>query len=321
MNLKFGIRIPNVVLPRYFPMYKKLDYNVLVDYAIESELLGYDSIWVNDHLIFGSGILECWTTLSSLVPITERVRLGTLVLCNNFRLPSVVAKMAATLDYISNGRLEFGIGAGWNEEEHKAYGIPFSNPVERVERLREAIEIIKRMWTERTPCYNGRYYRIEGAVCEPKPLQNPHPPITIGGAGEKLMMKLIAQHADRCNFAHRSPDEYSHKLSVLKVACTKVGRDFGEIEKSWWGRVIISKDEKEVKKQIKTLYKSQSRESPFKEWTEKVKANSIVGTPEECVEKLRKYIKLGVTYFILRFGDAPSKNGLRLFAEEVIPKL
>ena len=190
MNLKFGIRIPNVVLPRYFPMYKKLDYKSLVDYAIESELLGYDSIWVNDHLIFGSGILECWTTLSSLVPITERVRLGTLVLCNNFRFPSVVAKMAATLDYISNGRLEFGIGAGWNEEEHRAYGIPFPNPAERVERLREAIEIIKRMWTEKAPYYNGRYYRMEGAVCEPKPLQNPHPSITIGGAGEKLMMKL-----------------------------------------------------------------------------------------------------------------------------------
>ncbi len=321
MSLRFGVRIPNVVLPRYFPMYKKLDYKVLVNYTVEAESLGYNSVWVNDHLIFGSGILECWTTLSSLAPITEKERLGTLVLCNNFRFPSVLAKMAATLDYISEGRLEFGIGAGWNEEEHRAYGIPFPKPAERVERLKEAVEIIKKMWTEEAPYYNGKYYKIEGATCEPKPMQKPHPPIMIGGAGEKLMMKVIAQLADKCNFAHRSPAEYAHKLKVLKEACRQIGRNFDEIEKSWWGRVMISRNKDEVIAQLKALYLSQRRESPFKRWIEGIKANSIIGTPEECVEKLREYMKLGVTYFIFRFGDAPSKKGLRLFAEEVIPML
>ena len=318
MKISFGVRVPNVTLPRYFPMLRRLDYKALLDYAVEAELLGYDSVWVNDHLIFGSGILECWTTLSSLVPITERIRLGTLVLCNNFRYPSVLAKMAATLDYISEGRLEFGIGAGWYEEEHRAYGIPFPKPAERVERLKEAVEIIKKIWTEESPHYYGKFYKIEGAVCEPKPLQKPHPPITIGGAGEKLMMRLIAQHADRCNFAHRSPVEYAHKLNVLKEACSKVGRRFDEIEKSWWGRAMISNDVEEINAQLKALYLSQKRDSPFEEWVEEIKANSIVGTPEECIEKLREYTRLGVTYFILRFGDAPAKKGLRLFAEEVI---
>ena len=315
------MRVPNLVLPRYFPMYKELNYKVLLDYALESELLGYDSVWVNDHLIFGSSILECWTTLSSLVPVTEKVRLGTLVLCNNFRPPSLLAKMGATLDYISEGRLEFGIGAGWNEREHRAYGIPFPKPAERVKRLDEALEIIKRMWTEDYPCYEGKYYRIEGASCEPKPLQKPHPPITVGGAGEKLMMEVIARHADRCNFPHRSPSEYARKLDALRRACLRVGRDFKEIEKSWWGRAIVSRDEKGVNEQLKALYLSQERKLRFEEWVREVRANSIVGTPEECVEKLREYTRLGVTYFILRFGDAPSKEGLRIFAEEVIPEL
>ncbi len=255
------------------------------------------------------------------MPVSNKIRLGTLVLCNNFRFPSVLAKMAATLDYISDGRLEFGIGAGWNEEEHRTYGIPFSKPAERIERLRESIEIIKKMWTEETPIYRGKYYKIDGAICEPKPLQKPHPPITVGGAGEKLMIRLIAQHAYRCNFAHRSPAEYVHKLSILRIACSKVGRDFDEIEKSWWGRAIISRDEARVNAQLKALYLSRKRESPFEEWIKEVKANSIVGTPEECVEKLREYLRLGVTYFILRFGDAPSKDGIRLFAEGVIPEL
>ena len=135
------------------------------------------------------------------------------------------------------------------------------------------------------------------------------------------MMKVVAQHADRCNFAHRSPSDYAHKLNALKKACSLVGRDFGEIEKSWWGRVIISKDEAELKAQLKALYRAQKSEAPFEEWVKNVKANSIVGTPEECVEKLKEYTKLGVTYFILRFGDVPSKKGLRLFAEEIIPQL
>ena len=320
-GLKFGVRLPNLILPRYFPSHEVLDYDILVDHALECEKLGYHSVWINDHLVFGSSILECWTTLSALSSVTDRVRLGALVLCNGFRHPSVLAKMGATLDYISKGRLEFGIGAGWNEVEHRAYGLSFPGPAGRIGRLREAVEITKRMWTEESPSYQGRYYRIEGAMCEPKPIQKPHPPITIGGAGEELTMRVVAQHADMCNFSHRSPSDYDQKLQVLREHCARVGRNYDEIEKSWWGRVHVSKHQDELGDQLKVLYQSRRKDIPFDEWLSEVKSNSIIGTPEECVEKLHQYADVGITFFILRFGDVPLKNGLRLFAEEVIPQL
>ena len=145
--------------------------------VLECERLGYDSIWLDDHLMYGkTPILECWTTLSALASLTAKIRLGTMVLCNSYRNPALLAKMAATLDVISNGRLELGIGAGVQKDEHEAYGIPFPKPSERIERMKEAVEIIKKLWTEENANYQGKYYTVNEAVCLPKPLQKPHPP-------------------------------------------------------------------------------------------------------------------------------------------------
>lgn len=303
--------------------------------ARESERLGYHSLWLGDHLAKGTGEyrLECWTVLSALSALTEKIRLGPLVLSSQFRYPSVLAKMAATLDVIAGGRLEFGIGAGWHEGEHLAYGIPFPKPVIRVEMLSEAVEIIKRMWTEEKPSFKGKHYRIKDALCEPKPLQKPHPPMTIGG-GRKHLLKVVAKHADRWD-SHGSIDDYRRKLRILQKYCSEIGRDFDTIEKSHFSYLVsIYNDEeellhdmkklyeRELKRDVKDIYQKRVVPTTFKDWFKDVRERSFLGTPEQCVTRIRRHIDLGVTYFMLRFLEPLGKrNGLKIFAQEVMNNL
>jgi F420-dependent oxidoreductase-like protein len=293
-------------------------FNRIREVVLECELLGYHSVWLDDHLMFENRpMLECWTTLAALSSITTRIRLGTMVTCNSFRNPALLAKIAASLDVISGGRLEFGIGAGVQKTEHSAYGFPFPKPTVRIERLKEAVEIIKKMWTEEKASYEGRHYRIKETVCEPKPLQKPHPPITIGGGGEKLTLKVTAQHADRYDWGYLpSLELYKHKLKVLERHCSAVGRDFQEIEKSCWpgGQVIIAKNKGELGEKIVL-------EKPKSVALEDFERTSLIGTPNECVRKMQPYVDLGVTYFMLFFGDLPKLSSLRLFAETVAKKV
>ena len=293
-------------------------FNRVRDVVIECERLGYHSVWLDDHLMFGKRpILECWTTLATLSSLTTRIRLGTMVLCSSFRNPALLAKMTATLDVISGGRLEFGIGAGVQKEEHIAYGIPFPEARIRIERMKEAVEIIKKMWTEKKASYKGKHYEINEAICEPKPLQKPHPPITIGGGGEKLTLKVTAQYADRYDFGYLpSLELYKHKLEVLENYCRAVGRGPQEIEKSCWpgGQVLISRDQKELGEKLLQRKPKRVTIGDF----EKL---NLVGTPDDCRKKLQPYADLGVTHFMLFFGDLPSLDGLRLFAGSVMKKM
>jgi F420-dependent oxidoreductase-like protein len=262
-------------------------------------------------------IFECWTTLSALSTITSKIRLGTMVLCNSFRNPAVLAKMAATLDVISNGRLELGIGAGVQENEHAAYGIPFLESHSRIDRVKEAVEIIKKMWTEEKTSYEGRYYRTSEAVCEPKPVQKPHPPVTIGGSGEKLTLKVTAQHADRYDWGYvPSLELYRHKLDVLENHCKAVGRDFHEIEKSCWlsGQIFIVTDRKELDEKISQLKPNDVSLEDFKKF-------NFVATPDDCKKEIRRYMSLGVTYFMLFFGDLSDMSDARLFAQKVAKEI
>jgi alkanesulfonate monooxygenase SsuD/methylene tetrahydromethanopterin reductase-like flavin-dependent oxidoreductase (luciferase family) len=285
------------------------------DVVLECERLGYHSVWLDDHLMLGKRpILECWTTLSALSSITAKIMLGTMVLCTSFRNPALLAKMAATLDVISNGRLEFGIGAGVQRDEHIAYGVSFPEPSVRISRMREAVEIVKKMWIEEKASYAGKYYKIRAAVCEPKPVQKPHPPITIGGSGEKLMMKVAARHADRYDWGYLSSFElYKHKLRVLESRCKAVGRDFQEIEKSCWlgGQMFIASNRKELDEKV-------SQWKPKGVSLEDFEKFSLICTPDDCLQRTQQYASLGVTYFMLFFGDMPSVNGMRLFAETVL---
>jgi F420-dependent oxidoreductase-like protein len=292
-------------------------FNRVRDVVVECELLGYHSVWLDDHLMFGKRpILECWTTLAVLSSLTTRIRLGTMVLCSSFRNPALLAKMTATLDVISGGRLEFGIGAGVQKEEHIAYGMPFPEARIRIERMKEAVEIIKKMWTEEKASYKGKHYEINGAICEPKPVQKPHPPITIGGGGEKLTLKVTAQYADRYDFGYLpSLELYKHKLEVLENYCRAVGRDPQEIEKSCWpgGQVLIARHQKELGEKLLQRKPKRVTISDFEKF-------NLVGTPDDCLKKMQPYFDLGVTHFMLFFGDLPSLDGLRLFAGSVMKK-
>ena len=314
---KFGVFLP-------FYAFKERErnpsqsFNRVRDVVLECEHLGYDSVWLDDHLMFEKRpIFECWTTLSALSTITSKIRLGTMVLCNSFRSPAVLAKMAATFDVLSNGRLELGIGAGVQRDEHEAYGIPFPKPHARIERMKESVEIIKEMWTERKASYEGKYYRISEAVCEPKPVQKPHPPITIGGSGEKLTLRVTAQYANRYDWGYvPSFEHYKHKLNVLERHCKFVGRDFNEIEKSYWlgGQMFIVPDQKKLDKKVTQLKPKNVSRKDFNEF-------NFVATPDICKQEIQRFSKLGVTYFMLFFGDLPDVSSLRLFAEKVVKKI
>jgi len=189
------------------------DYSTLKSVVQECDRLGFDSVWVYDHLQFTYGpTLECWTVLSALAEVTREIRIGPLVTCNMFRYPSLLAKMAATVDMISKGRLNFGIGAGWHETEALAYGIPFPKGSIRVEMLDEALSIIKKLWTEEEASFKGKHYSVNKAVCLPKPIQKPHPPILIGGGGNK-MLRLIAKHADAWNSGFVSPEGFEKEVA------------------------------------------------------------------------------------------------------------
>jgi F420-dependent oxidoreductase-like protein len=312
-KIKFGVFLPFYA----FRTEKRssLLFNRLRDLVLECERLGFDSVWLDDHMMLDNmPILECWTTLSALSIATERIRLGTMVTCNSFRNPALLAKIVATLDIISHGRLELGIGAGVQKNEHNAFGFPFPSSNARIERMREAVAIIKRMWTEEKVNYKGKYYRIIDAICEPKPMQNPHPPIIIGGSGEKMTLKVTAQYANRLDWGYVSSiEEYNRKLKVLEKHCKSVGRDLDDIEKSCWpaGQVFVGED-------VDLLV---TQWVPKGAILEDFLKNSFVGTPEDCIELLQQYAGLGVTQYMLFFGDLPNMDGLRLFAEKVAQKM
>lgn len=308
-RVRFGI---------YFDYY--LDFAKLKLRVLEAEALGYHSVWIMDHLIWKGNqlpfnekgsVLESWTTLSALASLTRKIRLGTLVLCNSYRNPTLLAKMASTLDNISNGRLELGMGAGWHKEEYVAYGFPFPEAKHRIMQLREAVIIIKKIWTEKKPSFQGRYYNIKGAICEPKPLQKPHPPLWIGGAGEKLMLKVVAELADGYNVGV-SPQDFGRKMRILKKYCKRVNRDFNAIQKSWVGEVIVDEDEDTLARKIEA---SKPKQTPLEEYLK----STIVGSPEKCVEKVSQYVREGATLFILLFRKY--KEDTRLFMKKVAPKV
>jgi alkanesulfonate monooxygenase SsuD/methylene tetrahydromethanopterin reductase-like flavin-dependent oxidoreductase (luciferase family) len=240
-----------------------------------------------------------------------------MVSCNAHRNPALLSKMAATLDVLSNGRLELGVGTGAQEAEHVAYGFGFSPPSVRIARLSEALEVIWRLWTEEKANYQGKYYRLTNAVCEPKPLQKPHPPITVGGRADLLIQKVTAKYADRFDWGFLSSIEvYMHKLAFLENQCKAIGRNLSEIEKSCWpgSQVLIAQNQRELSKKI-------SQGKPAMASMEDFKKTTLMGTPVECIEQLQVYVDLGVTYFMLFFADFPSLDGLRLFAENVMDKM
>ncbi len=292
------------------------DAGRIVRVAREAERLGYASIWLYDHFITypevrHHPVYEAWTTLSYLAGVTSKVRLGTIVTCNLYRYPTVLAKMASTLDVLSGGRLEFGIGACWYWEDFQRFGIPFPPLKQRLEMLDEALQIIKSMWVDKETWFKGKYYRVYGAINYPKPLQKPHPPIMVGGFGEKIMAKIIAKHADKSNF-FGTPEEFKRKIAVLEKHCKEIGRDCDEIKKTIAITAAIFESEDELRKFVNELYALGFSVEEFLR-------NSLTGTPDKIVSKIREYIRAGVEEFIIYFKDVESIKPLEVFAEKVIP--
>ena len=310
-KIKFGVFLPFYAVQAQKSQPEQ-QLKVIREIVLESEKLGYDSIWLDDHLMYNDWpILESWTTLSALSCLTSKIRLGTMVSCNQHRNSALLAKSAATLDVISNGRLELGIGAGTQEEEHIAYGFDFPKSAIRIERLDEALDVISALWTQEKASYNGKYYTLEEAVCEPKPLQKPHPPITVGGNGERIL-KVTAKHADRFDWGFLSLVEYKLKLKNLERNCVKIGRDFAEIERSCWpaGQILLAEDKKELTEKV-------MQRKPANVSFEDFKKSTLAITPDDCRESLQGYIDLGVTYFMLFFADLPQLDSLRLFSQAI----
>ncbi len=306
---KFGVFLPFYAFQTKNPTQI---YEQIRNLAQECERLGYDSIWLDDHLMYNDApILESWTTLSAIAASTSKIRLGTMVNCNAHRNPALLAKAAATLDVISGGRFEFGIGAGVQEAEHQAYGFGFPPSAVRVAQLEEALEVIRRLWTYPKANYQGKYYSLKDAVCEPKPRQKPHPPIIVGGGGEKYTLKVAAKYADRFDWGFLpSIEAYRRKLSILHRNCETIGRDFHQIEQSCWpsGQILIAADQKELQEKIAQHKPQNVPLDEFKQYT-------LVGTAEDCIRGFQAYVDLGATYFMLYFADLPSVDGLRLFKE------
>jgi F420-dependent oxidoreductase-like protein len=287
-----------------------------VEVAVLAEELGYDSVWVYDHFHnvpapAHEAVFECWTTLAALSQRTSRVRLGQMVGCNSYRNPALLAKVTACVDVMSGGRLDWGIGAGWYEHEYRGYGYEFPEPKVRIGMLEEAVEVVRAMWTEPDTTYRGRWYRLEGAQCDPKPLQAPHPPIWIGGGGEQLTLRVVARLADRANFGG-SPEQWAAKAEVLKGHCRSVGRDYDEITKTISGEVFVRETEDEVQAAgTRSLWGE-----PFESW----RSGNLVGTPDEVADKVAAYVDAGCGGFVPWCSDYPDNTTLRLFAERVIPR-
>jgi len=279
--------------------------------------LRFDTAWTFDHFfpIFTDPKgpqLEGWTTLTALAMKTQHVRVGTLVTGVTYREPAVLAKIGATLDVITGGRLEMGIGAGWFQLEHESLGIPFYTTAERIKRLGEACEVILRMWTEDAATYDGTYYHLKDAYCNPKPVQKPHPPILIGGSGEQLTLKMVARYADEWN-AFGTPDIIRHKIEVLEGHCRAIGRDVNTIEKSVGIPLVMSKDSSKLDGMLADMASRRGMSM------EDARSSMLWGSPDQVSKKIEAYREVGVTHIILSQRAPYDPAMLELFAQEVIP--
>lgn len=273
----------------------------------------FESAWVADHFIPWAGFqdpstdtYECWTTLCYFAGRYSGLNFGSIVMSQSYRSPALLAKMGATLQALTGGRFILGLGAGWKQDEYLAYGYDFPSAAIRLQQLEESIKVVRLMWTQSKSNFQGQHYHINDAICEPKP--QPMTPLLIGGGGRKVTLRLAAQYADMWNFPGGSLANYAELLGVLRQHCTQVGRDYDQIVKSWACECVAVGGSS-----AEALRMAQS--SPFYN-----PDSCIVGTPDEVTKQLQRFTDLGVRHFILRFADFPRLEGMRYFADEVMPR-
>ncbi len=332
-KVQFGLTIPQGWRGGDLPLQQENDpvkqYEFSKSISIEADNIGFDSIYAYDHLIpyykndVNKNIFECLTLLSSLTAITKRIKIGQIVTCNSYRNPSLLAKITSTLDVISNGRSELGIGAGWYGREYEAYGYDFPPHATRINQLDEAITIIKTMWSnERSASFEGKYYKLKDAICNPKPIQKPHPIIMIGGSGEKYLLKVAAKHADRYNLFFGSPSDIKRKISLLNEYYKSLEGNIGtnhhkDIQYSVVLPCIVRDSEEEVNKIIEQ-YKRKDKTA--EQYLKDLVGGITIGVPERILKGIHEYLDLGVTHFIFQFIGLNEKS-LKLFYSKVMRKI
>jgi alkanesulfonate monooxygenase SsuD/methylene tetrahydromethanopterin reductase-like flavin-dependent oxidoreductase (luciferase family) len=291
-----GDRGDETIRPREFVP----DLQRVLDVAAE----GFSSFWVSDHLMFEAKYrLECWTELAWIAGRYPSKTLGTLVLCNGFRNPALMAKMAASLQTLSGGRFILGYGAGWHAQEHEAYGFNFPPPAARLDMLDEGVQVIRALWTQAPANFAGKYYRVTEAYCEPRPV--PPPPIMIGGSGERHTLRLVAKYADWWNDVARPSDTLRRKLAALRDHCQAVGRPFDSLRKTLMLRVIIDR----------------SHSAALNRAGDKLAGDEppLAGDPAAIRDGLTEYAELGISLFQIVFPNFPDTDDMRLFMDEVLP--
>jgi alkanesulfonate monooxygenase SsuD/methylene tetrahydromethanopterin reductase-like flavin-dependent oxidoreductase (luciferase family) len=332
-KIEFGLAIPQGWRGGDLPLQQENNpvkqYEFSKSISIAADNFGFDSIYAYDHLIpfskhdVDKNIFECLTLLSSVTAITKRIKIGQIVTCNSYRNPTLLAKIISTLDAISNGRVELGIGAGWYGREYEAYGYDFPPPVIRISQLDEALTIIKAMWSnERSASFEGKYYRIKDAICNPKPIQKPHPVVMIGGSGERYLLKVAAKHADRYNLFFGTPKKMKRKISILKEyrKSLESNRDMNHHKDIQYSIVLpcIVRDSEEEVNQIIAQYKRKNK--TVEQYVEDLVGGITIGVPEKILKGINEYIHIGITHFIFQFIGLDEKV-LELFYSKVIRKV
>ena len=292
---------------------KNNQWQTILDAANKIEALNYESIWVYDHFHTvpkptQDPTFECWTLMSALSQTTEKVRLGQMCTCNSYRNPSYLTKVASNIDVMSNGRLEYAIGAGWYDHEYKAYGYEYPSDGERLKMLEESLIIYKLMTTEEEPKFEGKYYSIDGAINQPKPIQKPYPPLWVCGGGEKVTLKLLAKYGDYGNW-DVDVDGFIHKSNVLKQHCENEGRDYSEIGRTLHTNVLIANNEEELKTKISKLatYTNIPEDYYYK--------RPLIGTKDKVFDTIGQFKDAGCTYLIAYVPDVVWGDTLDILSE------
>src|SRR6266550_3421616 len=309
--MKYSVEIPNGWKMNLAMVKDPIEaYEAMTNVAKAADEDGYESIWMVDHFHTvptpsQEVTFETWMSLAALARDTRRVRMGQIVTCNGYRHPALLAKMASTFDVLSHGRLNFGIGAGWYEHEYRAYGYPYPDGPQRLRQLREALQVIHAMWEQEEATFEGQYYQVRGAINQPKGVQKPHIPILIGGSGEKVTLKLVAQYGDACNLSG-DLKTLEHKFAVLKQHCESVGRGYQSIYRTASAFCAIADSDAEAMALVPDIYKPELRET------------SLVGSPATIRQRITAMEALGVQEIIMDLPSATDLTVLYRFAKEFI---
>jgi F420-dependent oxidoreductase-like protein len=315
-DLRFGVFVPQGWTMDLVDIAGSIEkYETMSRCAREAEGSGYDSIWLYDHFHTVptpeiTAVFECWSSMAALARDTSTVRLGQMVTCNGYRPPALLAKMSSCIDVLSHGRLIVGMGAGWDEHEFNSFGYEYDAVSDRLRRLGESVQVLKAMWTQERAHFHGRYYHLDGAINEPKPVQKPHPPLWIGGSGERITLKLVAEYGDACNIGG-DLDTRRHKLDVLRRHCQRVDRDYDSIVKSTNLTVILG-DQDEVDRVIQMRL----RQTGGTEYWERP---PYCGQPDQVAEQVRQVVDLGFDYIVFGIPNAFEVGAIRRVAEQLMP--